>query len=474
MEMVSYSELDTETGLARDKVGAVQVAVISVAASGPAAGIALTLPVMAGFAGQALVFAFVLMLGIILMLTNTFAEFSKRLPSAGSLLAWNEAGLGSSVGFVFGWFFVGGYLLVTATGFSAFGGFAHDYFLTSFDADIPWWLFTLACFLYVTILAWRGIGQTVVSAVILLGIELGVLLLLALWLLVTGNVDLGSAPLDPGSSADGWTGIGLALSFAVLSMVGYEEAATLGEEAKDGRRSVRRGLWLAATFMPLFFVFVSYMLVTSYQPFSGFAEDPLAAQTLATEVWHSMGATVTVVVVISTLAFAQTAFNAGVRVIYSLGRTELLPGRFAETHPTHRTPSAAILLFGGLTITLALVCSGLEGPLEIFAYFGFMTAVGFLVIYAVTNVGLISYIQRRHRSEFSLLRHLVLPLGAIAGVLYPLYKTVHPLPDDPYPLLLGIVVGWALVGVALLIYLRTTGKADVARVTKAFAAQEVD
>jgi amino acid transporter len=161
---------------------------------------------MAGFAGKALVFAFVLMFAIVLMLTNTFAEVAKRLPSAGSLLAWNEAGLGANVGFVFGWLFVGGYLLVAATGFAAFGGCAHGYVLASFDADIPWWIFTGACFAYVVFLAWRGIAQTVRSALILLGIELTLLLVLALWLLVSGRAEPQTAPLDPGSSPDGWTG----------------------------------------------------------------------------------------------------------------------------------------------------------------------------------------------------------------------------------------------------------------------------
>lgn len=458
------------SGLARNKVSAVQVAVVSLAASGPAASVALTLPVMAGHAGKALVFAFVLMFCVVVMLTNTFGEFAKRLPSAGSLLAWNEAGLGANVGFVFGWFFVGGYLLIAATGFSAFGGFAHDYVLTSFDADIPWWIFTLGCFTYVVALAWRGIGQTVASALVLLAIEIGVLVLLAIWLLLSGNADLQSAPLDPGSSTNGWTGIGLALAFGVLSIVGYEEAATLAEEAKDSRRSVSRGLWMAAIFMPLFFLFVSYMLVASYSPIGDFASDPLAAQTLATDVWHSFGGIISVVVVLSTLAIGQTSFNAGVRVIYALGRVKLLPAPFGRTHVAHRTPSAAIVLFGAVTLTLTLAAAGPVGPLEIFAYFGFMTAVGFLVIYALTNVSLIRYMHRRHRGELSVLRHVILPIGAMAGVLFPLYKTVHPLPDDPHPLLLGIVIGWAVAGVLLLLYVRTSRKADVTEVTRAFAA----
>ncbi|MGN6188187.1 MAG: APC family permease [Conexibacter sp.] len=458
------------TGLARNSVSAVQVAVVSIAATGPAAGIALTVPAMAGLAGKALVFALVLTLGVILMLTNTFVEFSKRIPSAGSLLAWNSAGLGSNVGFVFGWFFVGGYLLIAATGIAAFGGFAHDYFDGSLGIDLPWWVFSAACAAYIFVLSWRGVAQTVESALVLLAFEVGVLLLLVAWLAVTGHVDVQSAPFDPGSAPGGWAGVGLAMSFGVLSMVGYEEAATLAEEARDARRSVSRGLWMAAIVTPLFFIVVSYVLVTSYGSIDKFAADPLAAQTLATEVWHSFGGIISVVVILSALALGQTSFNAGMRVIYSLGRVRLLPPAFARTHPTHKTPSAAIVLFAAVVLPAAFIGSALAGPLTLFGYYGFMTAIAFLVVYALTNVALARFVKRHEPHTFSIPRHVVLPLVAMIGVLYPLYRTVHPLPAAPYPLLTAIVAGWAGVGVALLLYVRASRKADVGEVARAFAA----
>lgn len=459
-----------DTGLKRNSVSAVQVAVVSMAACGPAAGIALTVPAMSGFAGEALVFALLLTLGVIVMLTNTFVEFSKRIPSAGSLLAWNSAGLGSNFGFVFGWFFVGGYLLIAATGLSAFGGFAHDYFKGSLSIDLPWWIFSAVCATYVIVLAWRGVAQTVESALVLLAFEVGVVLLLVISLLIAGDVNFSTAPLDPGSAPDGWAGVGLAMSFGVLAMVGYEEAATLAEEAKDSRRSVARGLWMAGVAMPLFFLVVGYVLVASYGPIDKFAADPLAAQTLATRVWHSFGGIISVVVIMSAAAFSQTAFNAGMRVIYSLGRVRLLPPAFARTHPTHKTPTAAIVLFAAFVLPAAFVASAFVGPLQLFAYYGFMTAIAFLVVYALTNVALAVFVRRHDPGEFSPLRHVLVPLVAMAGVLYPLYRTVHPLPDAPYPALTLVVVGWAAIGVALLLYVRSSRKADVDEVARAFAA----
>jgi amino acid transporter len=191
---------EVQQGLRRGVLSARQVAITSLAGAGPAASIALVLPLMASFAGTAMVFAFVLTLVVALLLTNTFSEFSRRIDSAGSLFAWNSAGLGSSVGFVFAWFFVGCYLLIAAEGFSVFGGFVHDYLKTSISADIPWWVFTAMAIVYVVSFAWRGIALSVEGALVLLAVELVVIVALALWLLVSGDAHLHLSPFDPGSS----------------------------------------------------------------------------------------------------------------------------------------------------------------------------------------------------------------------------------------------------------------------------------
>ena len=114
-------------GLAANSLGPVHVAVVALAASGPAASVALTLPVMAGAAGKALVFAFLMTAVIVLSLTDTFVEFAKRIPSAGALLAWNPRVREPASASSFGWFFVAGYLLITTTGITAFGGFADSF-----------------------------------------------------------------------------------------------------------------------------------------------------------------------------------------------------------------------------------------------------------------------------------------------------------------------------------------------------------
>jgi len=456
-------------GLKRNAVPPRVVAITSMAAAGPAASVALALPVMVSFAGRAAIFALLLTLVAMAALTNTFAEFAKRIPSAGSLFAWNSAGLGSNFGFVFGWFFVGCYLLIAAQGYSVFGGFLSEYLNTALSIDIPWWLLSGICIIYTLSFAWRGISISAEAALFLLAFEVVVMLLLAGWLLISGHSQPSFSVFDPGTSPGGWAAIGLAISFGIVGLAGFEEAATLGEEAEDPRRSVGRGLFTAVILLQLFFIFVGWILIDAYPGGVGaFAEDEGAIQTLATEVWHSFGGIITVIIISSILAFTLTAFNAGVRVIYSLSRVGAMPAVFGRT-TRFRTPGAAIVLLGAVTIPICYILGAAKGPIGAFAYYGFMVSVAFAIIYVLSNFALINYIRKYAPSEFSIVRHALIPLVAIVGVGYALYRTVNPLPPAPLNNLPWVVAGWAAVGVAILVYLRVSGKADIEDVGKAFA-----
>jgi amino acid transporter len=467
---------EASTELRRNALSARHVVVMAMAGTGPASVIALNLAFMGTFSGKALVLSFILVMVVVLLLTNTFVEFSRRLPSAGSMFTWNTAAFGPNFGFLYGWFFAGAYLSLASAGFVVLGGWAESYFRDHLiRADIPWWVYTLLGIAYTAALAWLGVSRSLHSALLLLGFELLVMIVLGIWMVSSGGVDsFQSAPFDPSSSFGGWAGIGLAMTYGVLSVVGYEEAATLAEETRDSHRAVSRGLWIAGTAIPLFYILMSYAVVVGYGDIKKFSADSAALETLGTRYWGGgIGlAIVTIAVLSSILAFSQTAFNAGVRVVYALSRERLLPHRLAVTHPKHKTPAGAIAVWTLVVIAAGVPLGFITQPFDVWGYFGFMISVAFLIVYGLTNLALVRHIRRHSPEEFSPLRHALLPALAVVGVAYPLYRTVHPLPPSPYVYLPWVIVAWALAGGALLIYLRATRPDDVARVGRSLAMAE--
>ena len=458
-------------GLRKNAVSPWAVAITSMAGAGPAASVALAIPVMAAFAGRAAIFALVITLLAMAALTNTFAEFSKRIPSAGSLYAWNSAGLGPNFGFIFGWFFVGCYLCIAAEGFSVAGGYLQSFFQTAFSANIPWWIFSCVAVLYVLAFAWRGIHVSSQAALTLLAFEVGIVIALMLWLLISGDAHPSLSVFNPGTSPGGWSAIGLAISFGIVGLAGFEEAATLGEEAQDPRRSVGRGLFTAVILLQVFFIFAGWIALSSYGSVAKYAADPNGLQTLASRAWGGFGNVITVILISSVLAFTLTAFNAGVRVIYSLSRVRVIPPLFARTSPRFQTPGPAIILLAVVTIPPAFILGAFKGPISAFAYYGFLVSVAFAVIYVLTNFALLRYIRRYAPGEFSVVRHVILPLVAVLGVGYALYRSVVPLPPAPLNLLPWVIAAWAVIGIGILVYLRVSGRADIRDVGRAFAAE---
>ncbi len=450
------AQVTAERSLRRGAINWKQVAVLSVAGCGPASVIALNLQFMGQFAGAALVLAFVLVWPGILLLVNTFAEFSKRLPTSGGLYTWNSKAWGANVGFVYGWMFIGAYLVFSAAGFAVFGGWVEEWLKNQFEISVPWWIFTFLALAYVSTLAYLGITQSLHAALALLGFEMVVLLTLALWIFISGpqsGANFGFTPFQVSSAgALGLGGVGLAMTYAVLSHVGIEEGATLGMEVKEPKRQIPLGLWVAAVVVPAFYVLVAYAMVYGYgiDKMTEFGEDPAPLQTIANSYWGEFGLAIVVLATLSSiLAFSQTAFLAGARVLYTLGREGVLPHRLG-TVSARQTPGVGIAVMAVLSMALGVPLAFLVGPFNVWGYFGFLISIAFLVSYIFTNFGLIRYMRRI--GEFKWFRHGVLGLLGSIVFLYPLYKTVWPLQTGIYGALPFVFVAWIAVGVGLLFF----------------------
>src|SRR6185369_17864738 len=109
----------------------------------------------------------------------------------------------------------------------------------------------------------------------------------------------------------------------------------------------------------------------------------------------------------SSIANANAGANASTRVLFSLGRSHLLPDALSAVHPTHKTPVNAVHLQGIIGLLLAVGLSLLfngeasGGPLTTYFFIGYILGLAFAAMYVAVNLAAIGYFLGEGRADFN-------------------------------------------------------------------------
>nr|WP_255275648.1 APC family permease [Actinomadura madurae] len=151
----------------------------------------------------------------------------------------------------------------------------------------------------------------------------------------------------------------------------------------------------------------------------------------------------------SAIAGALAGQNAGARVLYALGRANVLPAALGRVHRTYRTPALALTLIYVLNLALSFALGGWLGPVAAFSFIGLFVTLGVIVLYVMGNIAVVRLFRTRFRAEFNPLKHVLVPLLASAVLVVGLYYSLVPWPDWPLNLAVIIVACWLCLGVLL-------------------------
>jgi amino acid transporter len=266
----------------------------------------------------------------------------------------------------------------------------------------------------------------------------------------TGSAALTVHPFAWPDTAGDLHPVFLAFAFGVLLFTGFESAAPLAEETRDPRRAIPRTVLISIVVVGLIWTLAGYSSVVAWHgdvTAMGAGDNPffVIADRLAGWAWIVLA----FALLNSAVAGALAGQNAGARVLYALGRAELLPAALGRVHTKYRTPALALTLIFVLNLAVSLALGNWLGPIGAFSFIGLFITLGVIVLYVMGNLSVIKLYWTRYRSEFNAIKHGVIPLLASAILIVGLYYSVVPWPVWPFNLAIVIVAGWLALGVLL-------------------------
>ncbi|MEO6990814.1 MAG: APC family permease, partial [Candidatus Baltobacteraceae bacterium] len=327
----------------------------SIAMLGPTMTPVLIVPLAFASAGNASWLAYVFGTVMLLFVAFNLREFASRSATAGSLYGYTRRAFGPRGSMLTGWCLLWAYAFVCIAGLTGFAVFSAA-LLGPFAKGLAPLIFSALALGIGWYVSYRDIR---LSTITLLALETASVSLIALLIVIVfvhaGTVvDHAQLALRGGSLS----GVALAAVIAIFSLVGFESATSLGEEARDPLRTIPAAVIWSVILAGTFFVVCVYAEVFATRG----ANPPLDKLTTPLDTIAALAAVpwlripIDIGALFSAFSVALASLNAGARVLFAMGRSELLPPFLGRVHPTHKSPHLALSLFATINF---VVCAGM-------------------------------------------------------------------------------------------------------------------
>jgi amino acid transporter len=381
------------------------------------------------------------------------AQFAARIPLSGSSYQWASRLANPKIGWWFGWMTFCYLALGVVTVDNAL---ASQALMPLFGMEPNEGTARVITLVMLVIQAALAIASTRIVAMIngtAVGLELVIVVVLAIALAVavavTGNgsfgnlISRGVTENDPNYFAVGG-GLMLAMVMGLTTLVGFDAAANLAEEAKDPYRSVPRaiiGSVVAASLLGLVFLIALTIAIDDVSRVSA-SQSPVVL-IMRDQLGPVMERTLLVAITFAFFGAGMVTLATGSRIVFAMARDARFPahGLMRRVDPRTHTPIPATILIVVVGVVLMAALPG--GALLELITAG--TIIG-PILYGAIVVLYLSVRRRLDRKEgaFDLGRfELPVAIGALVWSVIVVFVVVTP-PSAIVPLV--IVVGLMLTG----------------------------
>jgi amino acid transporter len=464
-----------EGQLKRGVLGAGGLVFLVVAAAAPLTVMAGVAPLGLMIGGVGAPVAYLAAGAVLIIFAVAFTRMTKYVSGGGAFYAYIAKGLGRGWGLVAALLALVSYNTLQIGVYGLFAAQTQAMLADLFGVNVPWPVVAFVAIALVLVIAWLGIDVGVKVLGVLLVLESGILLLMAVGILTTGGasgVDLASftpsAALNPG--------MGGVLAFAFAAFMGFESTALYRREARDPDRTIPRATYFAVGFMALFYCFILWTVVVGYgsdQVVGAASQNVAGLFFAATETYVGpWAATLMRLLVISSIYASQIAFhNAITRYTHALTEDGVLPAWIGRIHPRYGSPYRASVVQTVLAVIVigGFALAGADPVTGVLLWVNTPGVVGIVVLQALTAVACAVYFLRRNKaaSTPTAVTAAIVSAVLLAVATYVLVSNVALLTNAPMSVnvvLVGIVPATLLVGGVLAVWLRNRRPEVYARV----------
>src|SRR5215467_8588515 len=262
----------------------------------------------------------------------------------------------------------------------------------------------------------------------------------------------------------------LQATVAILLLVGFESVTALGEEAKNPKKDIPRGVLLSLTIQCLFCYLIEYFAANYFLNSAYSLADAKGSAAPIGDMMVILGNVLlgghgqafmlveALTVFLALIGTTLSCINTGARVTYAMGRDEEVPEHFGILHGTNLTPHRAIWTLATISAVLGAYAalyffaggaapddkviatlphnlwysigmssnaslSSLPNGLQLVTL---VSNFGTFMLYGLTNIVCIEAFREHH--EFSGLKHMVIPVfGAVANFACMAFYIIGPI-----------------------------------------------
>jgi amino acid transporter len=352
---------------------------------------------------------------VMLFTAGSYVKMVKAYPIAGSAYTYVNKSVQPHLGFLTGWVMLLDYLLIPMICYLLLGLYINEYF-----PIIPIWVIVVVVASLGALINIIGLKAASIIDSIIIAAQVGFTLLVIIVIAkyVVGGGGAGSlvvpqAIVNP-DTFDVSKVLG-ASAVMCVSFVGFDAVTTLVEETKNPDKVMKPAVLGVVIGAGVLFVAVSYFMYLAWPMAYLEIEDPSVG---IFELFPNMGKdwlgdVFFVVDNFATFVCAMSALAAVSRILYSMGRDNILPQKiFGTLSPKYQTPVNNILITTLVAMTALFYQDNLLGAASLIS-FGAIS--GFIMV----NISVIShyYIRNNKRSRQDLLKYLISPLIGVLTLL---------------------------------------------------------